>query len=304
MDPTKEHSLPPNPIEQKVKDAFADYPSTTQRGITSVLEMQRKAWQRLRSNPGDMITGVVVSEGLAYQTSITSVEIPKRELSPEEKLAYTKFQELIEPYKRTKVYGFPSGDEPNTRFYLSLKDGLQSVGLMTDLTTKLLDLHKQGKLPFFMYKFDSTDEEGTIRFDPQYRDKGASPILYVPNADVEITNQILEELSNQYPEAFLPQDAPFKYPSHGQINEGWHISMEASDLSEQFKTPEQGMRKASSDFLMSLGLTKEWIPVQSLDAMNLRKSWEKSVLKVHRQPQTPWITLNSGLIPPILTNSS
>ena len=174
---------------------------------------------------------------------------------------------------------------------------------MLELTKTLFDLRMRGLLPFFAYKFYSSDADGVIRYDTQYRDRGASPIIYVANEKVELVNQVLEGLSIKHEGAFLPQDAPFKFPPHGHNNEGWHISMEASDLDTRLKTPDEGMNKATADFLTTLGLTKELIPIQSLNNGNLRNAWEKAVLNIHRNPKAPWIATGiNKLIPPILLN--
>lgn len=279
----------PNPIEQKVRDAFKDYPVATQRGIVFVLEQQRRNWQRLRSSPHDMVVQVAIETGNAYTPSIPSTEIPKRALSAEEAQEHQAFLASLEPYNLLTTYGTTFNGSPNTRFYLSLKDSAGAIGVKSGLTQRLIDLQKSGTIPFFQYKFDSFDRNHQLRFDPAYRDKGASPILYVSDKDVDLIQQLLDGLAQQYPNAFLAQMAPFKYSPHNKEFDEWHISMEASSLGNT-GTPEQGMKKAVSQFLVGLGLTINWTPVQSLDVLHMRDSWKQATASVHRQPKQPWTT--------------
>lgn len=279
----------PTPIEQKVHDAFKDYPLATQKGIARVLEQQGRNWQHLRSAPNDRILQGAVESGNAYTPSISSAEVPERVLSAEEVQEHQAFLALLEPYKLSNTYGIRFDKLPNTRFYLSLKDSPDAIRVMTELTQRLIDLQKSGAIPFFQYKFDSFDQDRQLRFDPAYRDKGASPILYVSDKDVDLTQQLLDELAQQYPSAFLEQDAPFKYFPRNKEFDRWHISMEASNLGN-IGTPEQGMKKAVSQFLAGLGLTNNWVPIQSLDVLDMRTSWEQATASVHRQSSRPWIT--------------
>lgn len=276
-------------IEQKVRDAFGEYPIATQRGIVQIIEQQRKNLERLRKNPNDMVYKVAVETGNAYAPSATSIEIPKRELSPNEAQEHQAFLNSLEPYKHSNTYGIPFEGLPNTRFYLSLQDSPDVIPVMTELTQRLIELHKNGSIPFFQYKFDSFDEKMLLRFDPSYRDKGASPILYVSDKDIELVGRLLDDLSEQHPNAFLAQKAPFKYSLHNEESDKWHISMEANDLGNT-GTPEQGMKKAVSQFLGGLDLTNKWTPIQSLDVELMRKSWEQATASVHRDPMRPWIT--------------
>lgn len=289
MDPSVETPRIPNPIEQKVHDTFNDYPLATQKGIALVLEEQQKNWQRLRRNPNDIFLQSLVEYG-TYLTSIPSVDVSERPLTELEKEGYQNLLNLLEPYKRPNTYGLPSKGLPNTRFYVSLRDSTETPIFMLELTRALMAHYKKGDIAFFQYKFDSNDDNGQLRFDPIYRDKGASPILYIADKDLEITQQLLDKLAKLYPNAFLPQIAPFKYSPHGTEIDSWHISMESSQLFVISKTPEAGMKKAISRFLQKLGLTNEWTPIQSLKVQELRKSWEEACSSVHRQPKEPWLT--------------
>lgn len=290
MYPDSGDFLKQNPAEQKIKSAFKNYPSVTRNDIARSLETQNRLWQELKKNPDDFIKQVAVGKGNVYNNSLPKFDPPKRSLTPEEKNAYNEFLSMIVPYQDSNTYGTPSNGLPNTRFYLSLTDSVTAGQLMKILTQKLISMHQSRAIPFFKYKFDSGEANGQLRFDPAYRDKGASPILYVADQSVHLTNQILEDLSKQYPAAFLPQAAPFKFSPHLRENDIWHIAMQADRDLGVTCTPEQGMKKGVSDFLTKLGLTKQWAPVESLDDVQLRNSWEQSMASVHRQPKTPWLT--------------
>ncbi len=287
----KEYESPPHPVEQKVRDTFGDYPLMTQLGISDVLITQKKNWQTLRKTSDDSTSNKaviqsVVENGHAYKTNIVR-DVPDRPLTPTEIQERQSLLEMLKPYDLNGTFGIRM-DAPNTRFYLSLQDSPHVCHLMTELTQHLIRLHESGAIPFFQYKFDSTDENYQLRFDPNYRDKGASPILYVADKDVSVIQLYLDTLSQKYPDSFLTQKAPFKFSPHGEEFDIWHIAMEAEGISAT-GTPEQGMRKAVSDFLKGIGLTKEWIPLQSLDAPVVRDSWEKATRTVGRDPKRPWI---------------
>lgn len=283
-----ESVLPNNQIEQKVHDSFKNYPIATQKGIMLVLEQQRENWQRLRNSPNDFFLQAIVGSGIAYSTNIPSAKIPKHALSAEEAQKHQAFLDSLAPYKLSNTYGISANGVPNTRFYLSLRDSKDTIQVMNKLTQRLIDLQKNRIILFFQYKFDSFDEDRQLRFDPAYRDKGASPILYVADKDVDLTQQLLDNLAQQHPNAFLAQKAPFKYSPHDKESDEWHISMEANNLGNT-STPEQGMKKAVSQFLVGLGLTNAWIPVQSLHALDVRNAWKQAVTAVNRDPQKPWI---------------
>ncbi len=294
-------------IKDKIKEAFLDYPEQTQGDITHILEKQfenlgyakNREWDKLLLDPHSGILQMQADEALAnvYRFIKTTREttIPKRELINVESKRYSELQDLLkDDGKRIHFGGSWEGIETgNTRFYISLRDSIEAADAMIEFTEFLKTIKDQGKIPDWQYKIEGDrDQDGHFRFDPIYRDKGASIILYTTDQALSGINAKLDELYTERPSAFLLQKAPFKYSPHGKEFDAWHLSMEPThDLVPNRSTPEGALEGACNALIRELDLTIYKDPTQ-LDGQKVRSIWESRMNAWARNPQKPWITMD------------
>jgi hypothetical protein len=71
-------------------------------------------------------------------------------LNDDELSAYQQFSAVLDGMDlHNDNHGYSSEGKPNTRFYLSLKDGLPAIEFMTTFVGQLDNMYRNGSIPFF-----------------------------------------------------------------------------------------------------------------------------------------------------------
>lgn len=293
-------------LEQTLAVEMQDYPLQTRADIVDVIELQYANWQRLRSPDLDQFNRFALEslqqQGRRYLLTKPSREVPKRELTDEERQAYDEMEHFLAPFasegSRNSFFHSRQSQQypnfrPDTRFYLSLTDSPQSPELIKALTQQLESLVQRNDIPFWEYKIDGADEHDNIRFDPRYRDKGASVIVYVHDSSLNKVSQVLESLhaDTGHNQVFLPQKAPFKFAPHGKEFEPWHVAMEYGMDNNGNTTPEMAIASSAPQFIRGIGLHERPVSAMELWGSKIKAEWENAWASEHRDPQRPWITI-------------
>lgn len=301
---TLQHSLE---IEMK------DYPTQTKNDVVDLVEQQYAAWNLLKSgkiDPSDYLTRIAtethLERGSIYKLTIPERQIPKRVLSNEETVQYMDLEAFMEQFKSGQTYDSLASTHqsfrPDTRFYISLLDSDKTPDLVKNLTVALENSVKKGEIPFWRYKMEGQDEQGNMRFDFGYRDKGASIILYAADASLRKISGLLESYyaNSAYHSLFSAQQAPFKFAPHNLQYEPWHIAMEYGMDNIGNTTPEMAIASAVPKFNLALGFNSGPVPPIQLWGSKVKEAWEVAWRNENRDPLRPWITADRQ-VPQFLT---
>jgi hypothetical protein len=300
-------------LQHSLEIEMKDYPSQTKTDVVDLVAQQYEAWSLLKSgkiDPSDHLTKIAtqahLGRGSTYRLATPEIRMPKRTLSTEEATQYDELKTFMEQFTSGQTFDSLVSTHPtfrpDTRFYISLLDGQKTPELVKNLTIALEDSVKKGEIPFWRYKMEGGDEQGNMRFDFGYRDKGASVILYTSDESLGKISELLEAYYSDpaYHSLFLPQQAPFKFAPHNLQYEPWHISMEYGTNNNGNTTPEMAIASAVPKFNLALGFNTGPVPPLELWGSKVKEAWEVAWKSENRDPKRPYITTDRQ-VPQFLT---